>query len=676
MDYKIPSYMKKKYTNPIPVTNNGNLKDKQIVVNGDPFVMKYNGEYYCYSSGVDGVNLLHSLDMVHFEHMGFCLQEEGAFSYWAPCVIYDNGRFYMYYSTNPIGEYDDHAHCLKLAVSDSPYGPFTYVKQFFDNFSIDPHVVKDSRGEYYIFYSVNDYSGTDRNFAGTVIVADRLLNFGQLEGKPFPVIMPSIKEEVFAENRFGDGRDWHTIEGAFYLEKGNNAYIMYSANCFVNPTYFIGYARAAKEGTIADYRWRKYPDDHTYEPFIHQNGQVGGTGHNSVVKAPNNVDDWIVYHGHEQIPGREDLVEHRAMRIDPIIWGKDKMYTPAPSSEVQDAPAEPYYRNLYHEKTDREIMVDGEWSVKDNCLAQTSNHGITSMYLDNVSLENYLYEISARWIKYHFGGRYGVFAAYVDTQNHVQVILNEGEKCLEMFAALDGSFSEVKKVPVNGRFDFKAFHKLSVKRTGHYFQVYLDDVEMFSAIYEIGRSTVGIVNYYTAAMYDSVELTEYLELNKDNASGFISQAKARQDSLEKNWAVEKGKLVNYAVDSEMLLLKPALAHYRFSACMEQIFCRENTYCGIYAAYFDEENYIQAMIYQMERKIVICEKKNGHMEEKEVIPEEKELSALTVKRYGDKIAILLGRQVLDERVLERQDPSRCGLCSDVRTVFDGIELLGL
>ena len=85
----------KKYRNPLPIINAGGVEDERIKVNGDPFVMKYNGEYYCYSSGSDGVNLLHSLDLVHFEHRGLCMQEEGAHEYWAPCVIYDNGKFYI-----------------------------------------------------------------------------------------------------------------------------------------------------------------------------------------------------------------------------------------------------------------------------------------------------------------------------------------------------------------------------------------------------------------------------------------------------------------------------------------------------------------------------------------------------------------------------------------------------
>ena len=53
-----------------------------------------------------------------------------------------------------------------------------------------------------------------------------------------------------------------------------------------------------------------------------------------------------------------------------------------------------------------------------------------------------------------------------------------------------------------------------------------------------------------------------------------------------------------------------------------------------------------------------------------------MTALTVKKYKDRITVLLGAQVLEEEVLERSDASGCGIFSNGRTVFSGIELLTL
>ena len=75
--------------------------------------------------------------------------------------------------------------------------------------------------------------GTDEYRPGTSILVDRLIHFTELAGEEKPVVTPSIKEEMFEENRFGDERDWYTVEGAFFLRRHNRAY------CFMPqmPTY-------------------------------------------------------------------------------------------------------------------------------------------------------------------------------------------------------------------------------------------------------------------------------------------------------------------------------------------------------------------------------------------------------------------------------------------------------
>ena len=67
---------------------------------------------------------------------------------------------------------------------------------------------------------------------------------------------------------------------------------MYSGNAYTREHYFVGYS-ISENGV----NWRKYPNDYFYGPLLRKNSIVEGTGHNSIVKAPNNVDDWIVYHG-------------------------------------------------------------------------------------------------------------------------------------------------------------------------------------------------------------------------------------------------------------------------------------------------------------------------------------------------------------------------------------------
>ena len=65
---------------------------------------------------------------------------------------------------------------------------------------------------------------------------DRLVTPYSRENKPRPLIVPTMDEEIFARNRFGDGRDWHTVEGATYFAYRDRAFITYSANAYEHET--------------------------------------------------------------------------------------------------------------------------------------------------------------------------------------------------------------------------------------------------------------------------------------------------------------------------------------------------------------------------------------------------------------------------------------------------------
>lgn len=674
-NYALTPLTNKLYRNPIPIENMGNTASENIRINGDPYVIKFNGQYFCYSTGMQSVNLLYSEDMVHYNHLGSCLEDPGMYNFWAPCVIYLNGKFYMYYSSNPIGDEDDHAHCLRVAVSDSPYGPFVFQKQMLDLFSIDPHVIKDNNGKLFMFYSANNYSGTDRNFTGTIVLLDEMSDPYTLVGSPMPIVLPSIKEEMFMENRFGDGRDWYTIEGAYYFRKRDNEYLMYSANAFLNPSYFIGYATAKNGMGLTEGDWSKYPNNTDYDPFICQNSEVMGTGHNSVVKAPNNVDDWIVYHGNDRKDIDKEIPTNREMRIDPLLFGKDKLYTIAPSSTWQDAPAQPLYRNLYKSDMEKEIGVFGNWHVDRECLLQDNRNIIAALYLKDICTENYILEVNTRWHPFHLGGRYGVFAAFKDNQNNVQVIFNEGECSVELYATLNGCTTQISSIKLENKFDFAVYHKLTIKRTGDMFFVYVDDVFRLKGVYSIGRASVGLVSYYTSVAYASLEITEYLELNKDNAPAFAAQLISECTSLEKNWVVSNDSIIGYAIDSKKLLIHQKQSRYRFSVNFVQQVRKKNSDSGIYAAYCDADNYITLLANDADHKITIQICKNGLLQQKTEYGLESDYHTVTVKRIDQKIIILLGTKCVLEETTEFGN-SYCGLYAGTRTEFSDIELLTL
>ncbi len=672
--YAIPSITKERFQNPLTIENKGDLPEEECRINGDPFVLKYNGEYFCYSTGKKNVNILHSQDLIHFEHLGGCLLDEGRYDFWAPCVIYLNGKFYMYYSSNPQGINDDHAHCLRVAAADTPYGPFIFQKQLLDLFSIDPHAVKSETGDLIMFYSANNYSGTDRNFAGTIILVDEMTDPFTLAGSPRPAVMPSMKEEMFMENRFGDGRDWYTIEGAFYIKKRETEYLMYSANAFTDPSYFIGYASTKSSPGLSGNKWNKYPNDMDYDPLICQNDKVMGTGHNSVVKAPNNVDEWIVYHGNDKKGSASEIPSNREMRIDPILFGKNRMYTVAPSSDWMDAPMQPSYKNLCRNGLKNEIFEAGDWSTDWEGLHQKKRNTIARCHIKDIKAENYIFEVSLRWQAIHIGGRYGAYAAYQDNCNNVQVIINEGEKTIELYSVQNGCGMLISSARLERDFKFDVFHKLTIKRTAALFLIYMDDVFYMKGKCSIRESSVGLITYYTGADYASLEVTEYLELNKENAQEFAGQTKACKDTPEKNWIISGDEITGYAIDSDRLLIMQEKTRYRFSANLEQLVRKKSLYSGVYAAYFDEDNYIAVVLNVLERKTAIRSCECGIIKEQLIDTEDFESNtSITVMRYDNRLIIMLGAiTVFDEEIWSKE--CCCGLYAELRTKFSGIEFL--
>ena len=83
---------------------------------------------------------------------------------------------------------------------------------------------------------------------------------------------PTLDEEIFMKNRFGDGKDWHTLEGAFYFKEGDYQYVIYSGNCYTSPYYYLGYAVAKTHETdLTKIKFKKYPSENIYAPLIARN---------------------------------------------------------------------------------------------------------------------------------------------------------------------------------------------------------------------------------------------------------------------------------------------------------------------------------------------------------------------------------------------------------------------
>ena len=278
----------------------------------DPYIFYDNGAYYLYCTGGDGVHCYTSDKLSDFKHIGVVCSEEDCCQYWAPCVSKCDGKFYMYYSSMSKKSDDVHTQCLKVAVADSPKGPFVYQNDLADPFSIDADIAVTENGRY-LFYSINDYNAKR---VGTKIVMDKMLSPTLLAKQPRTAVSPTLDEEIFCRDRFKAGEHWHTIEGANFFYEDGWYYLLFSGNCYENNNYYVGYSRAkAITADLEGVEFLKYPNDDTYHPLLCSDGVELGTGHNSTIKVDGQW--YIVYHGRDNT---DDLgQECRTARIARLI---------------------------------------------------------------------------------------------------------------------------------------------------------------------------------------------------------------------------------------------------------------------------------------------------------------------------------------------------------------------
>ncbi|MBU5482011.1 glycoside hydrolase family 43 protein [Blautia sp. MSJ-19] len=512
--------MAEKFCNPVSFT------DGKRHTNPDPFVLRWCGKYYCYATDEFGVKISVSDDLTEWRYLGYGISEKEYHHYWAPSVLYLNGLFYMYYSNIPADEPDCHQQHLKLAVSHSPEGPFVYQKTFFDQFSIDSHPLMWN-GELYMLYSVNDWLGTEDKVSGTCILMDKMKSPWEFEGNPKPVILPTRPQEIYAADRFGDGRDWYTIEGACTVVRDGMCWMLYSANAYENVDYFVGTTVAMIKKHASKMKWEKYPDEYTWVPLLRKNALVEGTGHNTVAKAPNLVDEWIVYHGRSALEELKPGTEQREMRIDPLYFSGKKMFCFGPSAEPCHAPEKPEIKIQNKQVYSREILCDGE-----------------------------LFYRAEFWIsgkKEHTGCRYGIYLDYQDEKNYTELQIYTGQNKIRVMNCMDGILVNIKEEKLPKQYDYTVPHRISIQRNLTDYRITTDEEK--EILFSVERrqenaGTIGICPYFSEISVHDFTMTCHGELaGKElrNLSAFYNVAGVTADQNGLSSADGKIRLEKKAV---------------------------------------------------------------------------------------------------------------------------------
>ncbi len=547
-----------------PVIGNPQRVEREIA---DPFVLKWNSEYYLYCTG-NPITAYHSTDLVAWDFIGPVLaasERPDAWNQadvWAPEVVYRNGKFYMYYTASKrsddwrVGEM---ARRIGVAVSASPRGPFIDSGQpVTPGWGIDPTVFKDpDGGEEYLFYS---YLYEPR-LPGAGIVADRLAAWNAVAGRPSHVTRGS---EVW-EDKDGDpnnGSLRYTNEGPTVLKHHGTYYMMYSGGSWDLPTYSLAYATSDKviQGGLDGPGWRKF-----VPPILHSTASVEAPGHNSMVKAPNNVDDICVYHA-RVVPFLDPW--NRLPFVDRLYWNRDRMFMRQPTLADLPRPERPLFADNFNRAGPLGgpwQTSGGQWRVVDNQLRQNKvTSGMAAAIPHVETLSNYLFEANLREAETNpaAGSRIGIAAYYADSKNHIDVWLDGGRRALLTTGEINGLAVPEQASDLPVQFKFDAYHQIIVIKNASQISVALDGINMQSRIFELGSrpGAIALQTRGTRADFDGIALTPYFE---DTFDGPLVTWTTRSGT----WLAEEGALhqVSGGAGRAVALKGDATESYEFNA---------------------------------------------------------------------------------------------------------------
>lgn len=306
---------------------------------GDPYVYRANdGNYYCVPTSLsNGFLGFKSKDLTNWEmleNQPYSYNDNywGSGNFWAPCVVYHNNKYYMYYSaTNP----SNSKMMISVAVSDKPEGPFIDVKKTpvfdFGYAMIDPEVFIDDDGKIYMYYSRDmSTNKVDGRSESHIYVVE--LEQDMITAKGEPVLL--LKPEQSFETVTGNLR-WN--EGPAVVKHNGTYYLMYSGGCYNDRSYAVGYATS--KSPIGPFTksesnpiLQSYLDAKSSTPLI-----VSGPGHNSIVYSPDKSEIFAAYHTHTTplLGG-----SNRCLNIDRIGFHEDgSMYVNGPTRDWQLKPS-------------------------------------------------------------------------------------------------------------------------------------------------------------------------------------------------------------------------------------------------------------------------------------------------------------------------------------------------
>ena len=291
----------------------------------DPVLIREADTYYMFSTGI-GVDIRRSPDLVHWERAGRVLDPIPAWAMlfvpgytghtWAPDIQKVGDRYCLYYSCSTFAS---HHSAIGLATNttlnpDDPeyrwvdQGVVVYSTDESDNNAIDPNLIQDVDGRYYLSW-------------GSFWTGIKMTEIDLATGKP-----TQDPPRVFTiaargpERGSVDPMDDNAIEAPFIMRKGDWFYLFVSWDLCcrgANSNYRLMVGRAERAtGPYVDFNGRDLRMDGGTLVLAGYGPRVHGPGHNGILQDGDN--DWLVHHMYDR-----EANYRPTGQIRPLRWTDD-----------------------------------------------------------------------------------------------------------------------------------------------------------------------------------------------------------------------------------------------------------------------------------------------------------------------------------------------------------------
>jgi arabinan endo-1,5-alpha-L-arabinosidase len=308
----------------------------------DPAViLAPDGYYYAYATQTlrDGqwinIQVARSRDLIRWEHLGDALPEKPGWAgetqdFWAPSVIFDGATWFMYYSATPdVYHEPDRGHCLAVATSASPAGPFVDMGmplllgigfEYIDPMAFDDPVT----GKKFLYW------GSGFQPIKVQELAEDRMSFVP-ESEPVDLVWPNPVEGAFPR----------LVEAAWVIHHDDYYYLFYSGDNCCGPDAHYGVMVARSRHPTGPFETLEEARGVPHSLMLYKCRRWLAPGHNSVV-TDKAGDSWIIYHAIDVDRPRQrqedEINSRRILLIDRIEWRSGWPFVGTPSEGPQRAP--------------------------------------------------------------------------------------------------------------------------------------------------------------------------------------------------------------------------------------------------------------------------------------------------------------------------------------------------